>query len=180
MEVTLSDDFLGNLAQLTRSLGTSSIDLSGIDEIESNETDNATDNNATRESTFGRDVHSGFKNDVKELASIEDMIKEYSELMKKLKKKKDELKVKTIEHMIRYDIDVAQMSDKDKFSLIVVKRKVNPVTKAKLPGRIVDYFIEEEDMNKDKAEKKAKKMVEWIYGKADYVMDKSLRRYRRK
>lgn len=176
MEVTLSDDFLGNLAKLTSTLGQtqeSSIDLSGIDDDEEIE-------EKPKDSNFGRDPHRGFKDDIKKLAEIEDMLKEYSELMKQLRKKKDSLKEKTIEHMVKYDIDVAQMSEKDKFSLIVVKRKVNPVTKAKLPEKIIEYFVEEEKLKREYAEKKAEKIIEWIYGKADYVMDKSLRRYRKK
>lgn len=220
---TLSNDFLGNLAQLTKSLQeintSSSVDLTGIDDIPDNipEAEVVEENPIARyfpkqETNFGvkavesnipqftkiieqreeekketerkldvnHDPHGEFKVDVKELSKIEDLVKEYSDLIKKLRVKKEELKKKTINHMITHGIDVAQMSDNDKYSLMTIKRTVNPTTKARLPEKIKLYYIQEEKMKPEKAEKKAKLLTDWIHKSAETKIDQSLRRYKKK
>lgn len=184
MEATLSNDFLGNLAQLTQSLKSmSSVDLTGIDEVPDSELNEEMNEEMGEElNKFGKkkdNLHENFKIDVKELAQLEDKLKEYAALIKKLKDKKEEIKKRTIEHMIKYNIDIAQMSENDKYSLMTVKRKVNPATKKKLPERISEYFITEDNMNETKAKKKSKEMVEWIYNTTEVTTDQSLRRYRK-
>lgn len=129
---------------------------------------------------INHDPHGDFKVDVKELAKIEDLVKEYSVLIKKLREKKEHLKKKTITHMVEHEIDVAQMSETDKYSLMTVKRKVNPTTKTRLPENLKMYFIEEENMVPSKAEKKAIKINDWIHKNAETKIDQSLRRYRKK
>ncbi len=129
---------------------------------------------------INHDPHGDFKVDVKELAKIEDLVKEYSGLIKKLREKKEHLKKKTIMHMVEHEIDVAQMSETDKYSLMTVKRKVNPTTKTRLPEKLKTYFIEEEKMVPSKAEKKAKVINDWIHKNAETKIDQSLRRYRKK
>lgn len=196
MEATLSNDFLGNLAKLTQSLQEikgSSVDLSGIDGIpdgisegipegipEAEVVEDDRKRETERLLNINHDPHGDFKVDVKELAKIEDMVKEYSMLIKKLRDKKEELKKKTIEHMIEHNIDVAQMSENDKYSLMMVKRKVNPTTKARLPEKLKVYFIQEEKMKVKEAEKKAKDINDWIHNNAEVMIDQSLRRYRKK
>lgn len=192
MEATLSNDFLGNLAKLTQSLQEikgSSVDLSGIDcipdcipdgipEAEVIEYDRKRE--TERLLNINHDPHGDFKVNVKELAKIEDMVKEYSMLIKKLRDKKEDLKKKTIEHMLKHNIDVAQMSENDKYSLMMVKRKVNPTTKARLPEQLKLYFIQEEKMKVKEAEKRAKDINDWLHNNAEVMMDQSLRRYRKK
>ena len=128
------------------------------------------------------DVHGEFKYDVKELAKIEDMVNEYNVLIRKLKKKKDELRQKTIDHMMEYKIDTAKMKPdgSDKFNLIQSQTVINPTTKARLPEKLYLYFKEEENMSSERAEEKSKKIFKWLYDTADKKTVHSLRRYKKK
>jgi hypothetical protein len=197
MEATLPDDFLGNLAELTKSLqninvtNPSNIDLSGTDDIPNMkiETNIKEMNKKSRISTKIEkiietkpvfDPHGDFKVDVKELAKIEDMVKEYSDLIKELKKKKDVLRQKTIDHMVKHEIDVARMNNDDRFNLINVKRTVSPSTKTRLPANLEKYFIEEENKSSKNAKEKAQKICKWLDSIAEVKTDKALRRYKGK
>ena len=97
------------------------------------------------------DIHGKFKVDIKELLRIEDLIKEYNQLIKQLRAKKTKLKNNTINHMVKHDLEVATMPKNDKFTLVKVKSKLNPTTKARLPINLTNYFIQEENFGKDKA-----------------------------
>ena len=126
------------------------------------------------------DDHSEFKIDVKELSKIETLISEYTEIISKLKKKKTELRQKTLEHMVKHKIDTAKVTKKESFSVVTSKRKVNPTTKTRLPHKIRDFFIKEEKMDDHKAEQLAKKIVKWIHDNAEYNTMKSLRHSKKK
>lgn len=121
------------------------------------------------------DDHSEFKVDVKELSNIEDLISEYMEIISKLKKKKQELRQKTLNHMVHHKIDTAKVSKKESYSVVTTKKKINPTTKVRLPNKIRDYFIKEENMDDSKAEELAKKIVKWVHANAEYQSAKVLR-----
>lgn len=186
-----NDDFLGNIALLTQTLQSfkqnndqteeGGVDLTGISDIEEN--DEKSDNEEPEDSEEeDPHVHEEFKKDVKELARIEDMITEYNTLIRELKKKKDQLRKKTITHMVQFQLDVAKMKTdgSDRFNLVKANSKISPTTKKRLPIKLSDYFQKEEKMNEKESMEKAKKIVDWIFKNADTTVRHSLRRYRKK
>jgi hypothetical protein len=119
--------------------------------------------------------HSAFKVDVKELSSIETLISEYTVIISDLKKKKTELRQKTLKHMVSHKMDVANISKKESFSVVTTKKKINPTTKVRLPHKIRDYFIKEEKMGDKEAEELSAKIVKWVHANAEYQLAKVLR-----
>lgn len=122
-----------------------------------------------------QDDHTEFKLDVKELSKIDQLIDEYTQIISKLKKKKTELRQKTLKHMVRHKIDTAKISKKESYSVVTSKRKINPTTKVRLPQKIRDFFIKEEKMDDHKAEALASRIVKWIHENAEYQLSKILR-----
>lgn len=125
------------------------------------------------------DPHSDFKSFVRELADVEDMISKYNGLIKQLKEKKDELKTNTINHMVKYNFEVAKITNDDKFSLVSVKRTVNPMSKARLQDKLIEYFMVEEKMDEEKAASMSKNIYDWLHKTAETKMDHMLRRYKK-
>lgn len=132
--------------------------------------------------TNKEDPHNEFRVDIKELARIEDLITEYNNLIKKLRTKKMQLRKKTIQHMERHDIGIAKMKPdgSDKFNLVKVKNKVNPMTKKRLPDRIKDYFVTVDKLNQYEAKKKADSIIQWLNENTEYTVTTGLRRYKRR
>lgn len=121
------------------------------------------------------DPHGEFKVDVKELARIEQLISEYSEIIRKLRAKKFELREKTLTHMVQHKVDGVKVSPKEAYSVVVSKKKVNPMTRYKLPISIKNFLIKEEKMDAVEAESLVTRMLKWINDNAEYVIVKSLR-----
>lgn len=191
-----SNDLLSTLTQSLKTMNNSLNSLSSLNSLNSSSSSNVDLTDVEEEVPLTREpvsldfldfgetrkeneIHGEFKSHVKELAEIEDMIKKYNDLIKKLKDKKDELKTSTIDHMVKYEIDVAKMNENDKFSLVTVKRIVNPAAKSRLQEKLKDYFITEEAMKDTKADEKSKKIFGWLYTTADTKTDQLLRRYRK-
>lgn len=166
--IKLPEDFIGNLAQIANSLHPvkTRVDLTGVNKT----------------TDFGKrnvDLHKDFKMGVKKLAEIEDMVKKYTDLIRDLKKEKENLRQQTVDHMVKYNFDVARLNDNDRFNLVTVKRTVSPITKARLPTNLSDYFIENENMSNEEASRRAEDICKWIHEKAEKKMDQSLRRYKK-
>lgn len=119
--------------------------------------------------------HENFKLDVKELSRIEELISEYSTLITDLKKKKNELRQKTLTHMVQHKIDTAKVGKKESFTVVTTKKKVNPTTKVRLPNKIRDYFVSIEKWDTTRAEEMSKSIVKWIHENAEYQTAKVLR-----
>ncbi len=163
--IQLPQDFIGNLAHIINPVEPR-VDLTGVEEV----------------SEFGKkqiDPHKDFKMGVKKLAEIEDMVKKYTDLIRDLKKEKDSLRQQTVDHMVKYSFDVAKLSDNDRFNLVTIKRTISPITKARLPINISDYFVEEESMGREEAKRRAEAICKWIHEKAETKKDQSLRRYKK-
>lgn len=122
------------------------------------------------------DVHAVFKAEIKELAEIDDLIKEYTGIIQKLKQRKDILKQNSMKHMVTHKIDVAKMNNNESFTLTTTKTKVNPITKSSLNSKLEEYFVQEESLNAAIAREKADKILKWIYDKAVVKVSKVLRR----
>lgn len=128
-----------------------------------------------------KDPHSEFKIDLKELAKIEEMIEEYNIIIKKLREKKNDLREKTIVHMVKHEVDGAKVDSVSKpksytYNMVEVKKKVNPMTQKILPLKLRDFFVKEERMTQQEAEIKANRIIKWIKDNAEYVMKKVLQK----
>lgn len=187
-----ANDLISSLTQSLKNMNnsfTSKLDMSGIDDCEDEgEEEKETVQEVVPRNSFNfgsndvniDDIHKDFKCHVRELAEIEDMINKYNDLIKKLKDKKKELRNNTITHMLKHEIDVANMNDNDKFSLVTVKRIINPAAKSRLQDKLKEYFLKEENVkDSKKADEKAKKIFKWLYDTADTKIDQSLRRYKK-
>lgn len=117
-----------------------------------------------------------FKEEIRELAQIEDALTEYKKKVSELSKRRTELRKRTMQFMVQNQVDVAQMKENDKYSLVQYKRTVNPLTKASLPRRLREFLVEEQQMSYSDAETTAKRIVEWIYARAEKKTSVSLRR----
>tara|TARA_B110000211_G_C14019921_1_gene527169 strand:+ start:101 stop:772 length:672 start_codon:yes stop_codon:yes gene_type:complete len=126
------------------------------------------------------DPHGEFKVDVKELTRIEETIAEYMEIVKKLKAKKEDLRQKTFNHMVKHKVDGVEVSKKESFNIVISKQKINPMTKARLPVKIRDFFVKEEKMETSLAERLANRILKWIDDNAEYTVTKSLRHKKNK
>lgn len=199
---TVPNDILDNLAELSRHLQnfntpTQNVDISDILDYDDSGIENnrfglevAPENNrggienrlleATPEMTQETDRLLSFKTDVKELSKIENMIDEYTKIINNLKKKKSELRQKTLSHMVSNNIDTAKINNSESFSVVVTKKKINPTTKVRLPFKIREFFIREEKMNDMEAERLAKRIVKWIHDNAEFQSAKVLRHKKRK
>lgn len=185
METTLPDDLLHNLSLLTQRLGqnTQNVDISGLDSDEflenrfgmKVETNIKKIQNETNRILAIDGNHENFKLDVKELSRIEELISEYSSMISELKKKKNELRQKALTHMVQHKIDTAKVGQKESFSVVTTKKKINPTTKVRLPSKIRDYFVSIEKWETDRAEEISKKIVKWIHENAEYQTAKVLR-----
>jgi hypothetical protein len=197
MEV--SDDFLANIVKLRESLqqqsvfkepGESKVDLSGLDEddnafgsIVSRPACEASNLEAEHKRLMNlpdkKNVHGEFIVDVKELVKIDDMITKYNKLIKELKTKKENLRKKTIDHMVKHKLEEARMGQSGKYSLTQRNITINPTTKKRLPDKLKDYFMKEENLDEIKSAERAERIFKWLYDNAEKKIAYSLRRYKK-
>ena len=147
----------------------------GLNTISNIGINNSTLEETTRLLALQKDPHNEFKVDVKELIKIEEMIEKYAEIIRKLKAKKEDLRVKTFKHMVHHKVDNVNVSTEESYNIVTTKKKINPMTKARLPSKIRDFFIKEEKMDESKAETLANRILTWINENAEYAVSKTLR-----
>lgn len=192
--IDFTNDFIKNLNNITSTLtglsnqgGVSNIDLSGIEDYQKQNIEehykpkmNITTNVQLKKQKVDVDPHFEFKNNIKEMNELDDKIKKYTEEISELRKKHAELKSKTIDHMLKFEVDTVKLGDDNKYNLIKTNTKINPTTKALLPVKMSDYFIKEEQYSDVAAKEKAERIVNWLYENAETKVVQSIRRIKSK
>lgn len=116
------------------------------------------------------------KNVVKRLLKIENELDALNEQAKVRRVAKKTLREQVIEFMANKDVEELNLPDGGYFSLRVNKKKVNPLTKKRLPVCIVNYFMKKEHMTAKKAEEKKEDMMKFFTETAELEEKSTLRR----
>lgn len=117
-----------------------------------------------------------FRNLVKNLLRLEDEMEELNAQIKPRREQKNQLRSEITRFMIENDLESLNLPDGSVFSLIKSEKKVNPLTKKRLPESISKYFSQIEKLNPNDASKKVETILKFVWDNAEKKTASSLRR----
>lgn len=164
-DFTDANSFIHEIRRRQQQLGvTSKVDLSRIiDEEDSNIKTKIKNNDELREVT-------------KKLLQIEDELNILNEKAKIRRTIKSGLRTQIVEFMSKNEVELLNLPDGGYFSLRINKKKVNPITKKRLPICLVNYLMKRDGMTKEEAIKKKDEMMQFFLETAEQVESSTLRR----
>ena len=134
----------------------------------------------SQSSSFGTTNENHFRELVKSLLRIEDNLDELTTSAKQLRTMKKEYRENIMQYMEDHHLESLNLPDGGCFTLKIVKSKINPLTKTRLPDNLVRYFQEKENMKLSLANSKAIDVLNFIDSSAEMKETKSLRKIKPK
>lgn len=113
------------------------------------------------QSDIGSQVRVELKDALTRLTKIEDLIKQYSKHLSKLREAKTILRRLVVSLMDQNNIENANLEN-NKYCLKTNHRKENPLVRKKLPENLAKFFEQHEKLNSQKAKEKAEFIINWI------------------